>query len=34
MAKQRLKKGFTVAQVAEKHGWSEPMVWSLMVTIQ
>jgi hypothetical protein len=24
-----LKKGFTVAQVAEKHGWPEPMVWSL-----
>jgi len=21
--------GFTVAQVAEKHGWTEPMVWSL-----
>lgn len=24
-----LAKGFTVAQVAEKHGWTEPMVWSL-----
>ena len=24
-----LSKGFTVAQVAEKHGWTEPMVWSL-----
>ncbi len=24
-----LGKGFTVAQVAEKHGWTEPMVWSL-----
>jgi len=24
-----LSRGFTVAQVAEKHGWSEPMVWSL-----
>ena len=24
-----LKKGFTVSQVAEKHGWTEPMVWSL-----
>ena len=24
-----LEKGFTVAQVAEKHGWTEPMVWSL-----
>jgi len=23
-----LSKGFTVAQVAEKHGWPEPMVWS------
>ena len=24
-----LSKGFTVVQVAEKHGWTEPMVWSL-----
>jgi hypothetical protein len=24
-----LSRGFTVAQVAEKHGWPEPMVWSL-----
>ncbi|EMS77449.1 putative chromosome partitioning protein ParB [Desulfotignum phosphitoxidans DSM 13687] len=24
-----LKKGFTVSQVAEKHGWPDPMVWSL-----
>ncbi|MBC8427244.1 MAG: ParB N-terminal domain-containing protein [Deltaproteobacteria bacterium] len=24
-----LARGFTVSQVAEKHGWSEPMVWSL-----
>jgi len=24
-----LKKGFTVPQVAEKHGWPEPLVWSL-----
>jgi len=24
-----LSRGFTVAQVAEKHGWTEPMVWSL-----
>jgi len=24
-----LSRGFTVAQVAEKHGWREPMVWSL-----
>jgi len=24
-----LVRGFTVAQVAEKHGWPEPMVWSL-----
>ena len=24
-----LSKGFTVSQVAEKHGWAEPMVWSL-----
>ncbi|MGD9160344.1 MAG: DNA methyltransferase [Desulfobacteraceae bacterium] len=24
-----LKKGFTVAQVAEKHGWPEPLVWAI-----
>ncbi len=24
-----LSKGFTVSQVAEKHGWAEPLVWSL-----
>jgi hypothetical protein len=24
-----LSRGFTVAQVAEKHGWTDPMVWSL-----
>jgi len=24
-----LSKGFTVSQVAEKHGWTEPLVWSL-----
>ncbi len=24
-----LSRGFTVAQVAQKHGWTEPMVWSL-----
>jgi hypothetical protein len=24
-----LSKGFTVAQVAKKHGWIDPMVWSL-----
>ena len=24
-----LSKGFTAPQVAEKHGWTEPMVWSL-----
>jgi hypothetical protein len=24
-----LKRGFTVPQVAEKHGWPEPLVWSL-----
>jgi hypothetical protein len=24
-----LEKGFTVPQVAEKHGWPEPLVWSL-----
>ncbi len=24
-----LERGFTVAQVAEKHGWPEPLVWSL-----
>jgi hypothetical protein len=25
----RLSRGFTVAQVAQKHGWPDPMVWSL-----
>jgi len=24
-----LKRGFTVAKVAEKHGWPEPLVWSI-----
>ena len=24
-----LKQGFTVPQVAEKHGWPEPLVWSI-----
>ena len=24
-----LKQGFTVLQVAEKHGWTEPLVWSI-----
>jgi len=24
-----LTQGFTVLQVAQKHGWTEPMVWSL-----
>ena len=24
-----LSRGFTVTQVAEKHGWTDPMVWSL-----
>jgi hypothetical protein len=24
-----LKRGFTVPQVAEKHGWAEPLVWSI-----
>ncbi|MGD9161762.1 MAG: DNA methyltransferase [Desulfobacteraceae bacterium] len=24
-----LQQGFTVAQVAEKHGWPEPLVWAL-----
>jgi len=24
-----LKQGFTVPQVAEKHGWAEPLVWSI-----
>jgi len=27
--KADLSRGFTVSQVAEKHGWTEPMVWSL-----
>ena len=29
LPKADLSKGFTVAQVAEKQGWPEPMVWSL-----
>jgi hypothetical protein len=24
-----LSKGFPASQVAEKHGWAEPLVWSL-----
>ena len=24
-----LRRGFTVTQVAEKHGWPEPLVWSI-----
>jgi len=24
-----LSRGFTVPEVAEKHGWTEPMVWSV-----
>jgi len=24
----RLSRGFTVAQVAQKHGWTDPLVWS------
>jgi hypothetical protein len=24
-----LRKGFTVPQVAEKHAWAEPLVWSI-----
>ena len=24
-----LTRGFTVPQVAEKYGWTEPMIWSL-----
>jgi hypothetical protein len=27
--KADLTRGFTVRQVAEKHGWPEPMVWSI-----
>lgn len=27
--KADLSKGFTVPQVAEKHGWPEPLVWSI-----
>ena len=26
-----LSKGFTVPQVAEKHGWTEPMIWSIVL---
>jgi len=29
-----LSKGFTVSQVAEKHGWTEPMVWSLALEVK
>jgi len=29
--KADLSRGFTVAQVAEKHNWTEPMVWSLAI---
>jgi hypothetical protein len=29
LLKADLSRGFTVAQVAEKRGWTEPMVWSL-----
>jgi len=29
MKKSIQERGFTVSQVAEKHGWTEPMVWSL-----
>ena len=24
-----LSRGFRVSQVAEKHGWTEPLVWSI-----
>ena len=24
-----LSRGFTIPQIAEKHGWTEPVVWSL-----
>ena len=27
--KANLSRGFTVPQVAEKHGWTEPLVWSI-----
>jgi ribosomal protein L13E len=27
--KANLSRGFTVSQVAEKHGWTEPMAWSI-----
>ena len=27
-----LEKGFTVPQTAEKHGWPEPLVWSLKLS--
>ncbi|MBU0464197.1 MAG: hypothetical protein KKE12_11400, partial [Proteobacteria bacterium] len=26
-----LSRGFTIAQVAKKHGWTDPMVWSLIL---
>ena len=28
-----LSRGFTVAQVAEKHNWTEPMVWSRIIML-
>ncbi len=28
-SKADLSRGFTVSQVTQKHGWTEPMVWSL-----
>jgi len=27
--KADLSRGYTISQVAEKHGWTEPMVWSI-----
>jgi len=29
LLKADLSKGFTVSQMAQKHGWTEPMVWAL-----
>jgi len=29
-----LSRDFTIAQVAQKHGWTDPMVWSLALTLE
>lgn len=32
--KDDLSRGYTVSQVAEKHGWREPMVWSIALKVK